>query len=621
MKKITFLIILFVSSLAISQELVTNGDFETGAAAPWYGNAANVVFENSNNYNSANVETAGASHAVNLSQKGISITAGKTYRLQFDAWSDGSRTMIAGIGLSADPWTSKTETINLTNTSDNYSILLVANFTNADSRVLFDMGADTGFVGIDNVSLQEVAATCSDGVQNGDETGIDCGGSCSPCGATPAPTDAPTTPPTRDAADVISIYGEAYGAAIGLNNVGWDGTSNAVEETHASNKVLKIDFETFIGTDLGSAVDASTMTHFHMDYWIGDDPVTDGAVFNTKWSNHDDMKEINSFLRTIPVVDADKQKWISLDIPISGFETGDATRDNLKQFLIDVAGKISLAYLDNVYFYKESGDGGGGGSTEIAVPPATPTFTTPADVVSLFRGVDDISATTNAFAGATVEDVNLVSGNGKSNGDLVKKMTAPTPGGGFQFVTAPQDLSAFTHMYVNLYVAGTVDNGEIFQIFVQGGGANLIYNINPNDAAVGTDKWVTLTVPFADFTNSAQPRNSITNFQFVAAGGDSFGPIYIDNVSFYKAGTLSTKNNDLFESSVYPNPTVNNWTIDTPNTKIKTIELFNIIGKQVYRATVNETKAVIPTRNLTSGIYFAKVNTEAGTKSIKLIKE
>ena len=26
-----------------------------------------------------------------------------------------------------------------------------------------------------------VAATCNDGIQNGDETGVDCGGSCEPC--------------------------------------------------------------------------------------------------------------------------------------------------------------------------------------------------------------------------------------------------------------------------------------------------------------------------------------------------------------------------------------------------------------------------------------------------------
>ena len=43
MKKITYLFTFLISIMGFSQNLVTNGNFQTGTAAPWTGNAANVV--------------------------------------------------------------------------------------------------------------------------------------------------------------------------------------------------------------------------------------------------------------------------------------------------------------------------------------------------------------------------------------------------------------------------------------------------------------------------------------------------------------------------------------------------------------------------------------------------
>jgi len=148
MNKISLLFILLITSIGLSQELITNGNFETGDETGWIGNAANVVTENNNSYNSANVEAAGNAWDVSLSQV-VSITNGETYTLRFDAWLDTNRTIIAGIGLNEAPWTSVNETITLSTTSQSYILTLTANFGLENSRVVFDMVAATGFVGID----------------------------------------------------------------------------------------------------------------------------------------------------------------------------------------------------------------------------------------------------------------------------------------------------------------------------------------------------------------------------------------------------------------------------------------------------------------------------------------
>lgn len=177
----------------------------------------------------------------------------------------------------------------------------------------------------------------------------------------PEPTDAPTAPPARNAADVISIYGDAYGAEVGLGNVPWDDPSVFNEETIAGNDVLKVEFGAFVGSNLGSVVDASAMTHFHMDYWIAD-PWVAGQVFNPKWSNHaGGSGETNAMESTIalPGDGTQNQTWVSYDIEISSMNDVDPGDDNapferadITQFLITVASLIDVAYVDNLYFYK-----------------------------------------------------------------------------------------------------------------------------------------------------------------------------------------------------------------------------------------------------------------------------
>ena len=412
MKKITLLLTLLISSIGFSQELLTNGDFETGDTTGWIGNAANIVTEGGNSYNSANVAAAGNSFDVNLSQV-LSITSGQTYTLRFDAWSDRDRTLIAGIGLNESPWTNTIETVNLTSSSQSYVLTLTANFGLANSRVLFDMGAAVGFVGIDNVSLQvlnpEDDARLSDLKIDGTSiVGFDAakttyeyevasGGvvptitatasntnatvTITPATAIPgdttikvvsvnssdtktytvsfitevAPTNAPTTPPARNSWDVISLYGDAYGTATGLNGVSWDSGSEAVEGTYANNKALKIingngDFVGFEVANTEGFVDATNMTHVHVDFWVKGSYVT-GQVLKIKLSNHNTAgSEINAIIKEIVPSATDVEKWISLDLPLAT----DA-REKIAQIILiytNSAVPPSVVYADNIYMYR-----------------------------------------------------------------------------------------------------------------------------------------------------------------------------------------------------------------------------------------------------------------------------
>ena len=133
-------------------ELVTNGDFESGATG-WSGNAANPVDDGGNSVNYANVAEAVNPWDVNLSQV-LTLVAGETYQLTFRARASVARTIIAGVGENHDPWGAATETVNLTTEWAEYSYTFTEiGFGDDNCRVLFDMGAAVGEVFIDDVSL------------------------------------------------------------------------------------------------------------------------------------------------------------------------------------------------------------------------------------------------------------------------------------------------------------------------------------------------------------------------------------------------------------------------------------------------------------------------------------
>ena len=62
--------------------------------------------------------------------------------------------MLAGIGDTSEPWANNTEILTLSSDWQTYTLNLDADGLQGGSgRVMFDMGADTGEVDIDNVSV------------------------------------------------------------------------------------------------------------------------------------------------------------------------------------------------------------------------------------------------------------------------------------------------------------------------------------------------------------------------------------------------------------------------------------------------------------------------------------
>ena len=74
---------------------------------------------------------------------------------------------------------------------------------------------------------------------------------------------------------------------------------------------------------------------------------------------------------------------------------------------------------------------------------------------------------------------------------------------------------------------------------------------------------------------------------------------------------------------IYPNPTNRELRITSEKSQVTSIEIFDVSGRKLPMSTVSfkSLETLIDISHLTSGLYFLKINTEAGEVIKKVLKE
>lgn len=164
-----------------------------------------------------------------------------------------------------------------------------------------------------------------------------------------APTVAAPTPMLAQA-KVISLFSDAYNnVPVDTWRTGWSAAT--LEDVQvAGNAVKKYSALDFVGIETAvNQIDASAMTHFHIDVWSADftffgiklvDFGADGA-----FGGGDDVEHQINY--NLPA----QGQWISYDIPLSDF-TGLTTRSHMAQYiLVGQPTGANTVYVDNFYFH------------------------------------------------------------------------------------------------------------------------------------------------------------------------------------------------------------------------------------------------------------------------------
>ncbi|WP_298759733.1 T9SS type A sorting domain-containing protein [uncultured Psychroserpens sp.] len=141
------------------------------------------------------------------------------------------------------------------------------------------------------------------------------------------------------------------------------------------------------------------------------------------------------------------------------------------------------------------------------------------------------------------------------------------------------------------------------------------------DAPLLTGEWVSVFIPLSHFANFPALVSGTwdgTDLKQTLITGN--GTVFIDNIFFSTTNSLSVDEFARNEFSVFPNPTTNNWTV-IGTQEIESIQIYDVLGKQVVNVTPNANETQIDASNLKAGLYFAKVSSATGSKTIKLVKK
>ena len=180
--------------------------------------------------------------------------------------------------------------------------------------------------------------------------------------------------------------------------------------------------------------------------------------------------------------------------------------------------------------------------------------------------------------------------------------------------------SSNSKMYVHTYVSENSTTGIPVRLKIE--------NKNDPTQSVETEAYTTTTEEWEilefDFNNEATgtaalnesyPFNMASLFFNFGSAGDGQTVYYFDNISFGSPISLGLESVSNESFKLYPNPVEDYLNIDSSNTVIKNIDVFNILGKKIY-STNSSNRLDMSSYN--AGIYFVKIN---NTITFKIAKK
>ncbi len=410
-------------------------------------------------------------------------------------------------------------------------------------------------------------------------------------GGTVAPTEAAPTPQARDAADVISIYSDAYANLAGTDYPDWGQATVVSDVQVAGNNTLKFTGLNYQGIQLASSQNVTSMGYLHLDFWT-----VSSAEFKVSLISTGPVEKAYSLI--VPTTG-----WTSVDIPLTAFSPVNLA--DIIQLKFDGNGDI---YLDNLYFYTSGGGTADMPSVAAPVPPAR----NAADVISLFSNAYTNKTVNSWSAGWDDSDVSDL----QVSGDDVKKYTF-TNFAGIDFSSNKFDASGMTHFHIDIWTPDEVMSKSLSIKNVDFGGGTaevtshiltVVHTPTGDIPALAKGSWVSIDVPITAFTGNLT-RSDLAQMVLTC----NLRTLYIDNIYFYKSGggtateptaAAPTPTRDAASvismfSGAYTNVTVDTWKTDwsaatyeevsVAGNPTKKYSALNFVGIETGTAPINAT--------------------------------
>ncbi|MBA3901771.1 MAG: T9SS type A sorting domain-containing protein [Bacteroidetes bacterium] len=145
----------------------------------------------------------------------------------------------------------------------------------------------------------------------------------------------------------------------------------------------------------------------------------------------------------------------------------------------------------------------------------------------------------------------------------------------------------------------------------------IIYeSLNP-DATTGIQlTWVNQPNNFCGVGNSASVNAVVGKTYYIfAASTNAYADITID-----VSQVLSTNDTKFIDFSYYPNPVINELHFKAKTT-IENIQIFNMLGQQIFNQKINDTNGSVSLSTLNKGLYLAEIISEGKKSTFKIVKK
>lgn len=261
-----------------------------------------------------------------------------------------------------------------------------------------------------------------------------------------------------------------------------------------------------------------------------------------------------------------------------------------------------------------------GPATGAPQPPNRPA----ADVVSIYSDAyPNITVGTYdaGWCGPAITEVQIGGNN------MFKKNTG-IPCQGIDFSTNRQNLTDFTHLHFDFYTDDADLVGDVFNVklvdFAGGSGEASALEVNINTGttpAIVANTWVSVDVDITSLGGVVAGNLTRSDVAQIGITTANLTNVWYDNIYLHKNTVLSVDEYTNATFKTYPNPTRDVWNIVADNQTINSIQVMDVAGRQILALTPNHSSAIIDGHILQKGIYIAKVRTDKGESSVKLIKD
>lgn len=188
----------------------------------------------------------------------------------------------------------------------------------------------------------------------------------------------------------------------------------------------------------------------------------------------------------------------------------------------------------------------------------------------------------------------------------------------------PEDTTPYTYVHLD-YFATSATQFEFFliddslsQTVCCGNPAEPYYGFGAGaDQTLIQGQWTSVFIPLSHFSNFNAGWDGTDIKQTKFTGN---GTVYFDNIYFSTSNALNV--DDFVENTfkVYPNPSKTDWKLTATNENISKVELFDVLGKKIKSFDVNSQNVTISGSNLKAGVYFAKVYSNRGESTLRIVK-